>query len=73
MLSFPRKVQFYSHAKCATHGGFCAVDKGAEWDVSGLPCQPNSAAAAAALVAGRNKKVLSGLYTLSGLFGTSAG
>ena len=28
---------------------------------------------AAALVAGRNKKVLSGHYTLSGLFGTSAG
>ena len=28
---------------------------------------------AAALVAGRNKKVLSGHYTLSGLFGTPAG
>ena len=32
------------------------MDKGAEWDVSGLPCQPNSAAATCSRVGGRSKQ-----------------
>lgn len=52
-----RNVQFCAHAKCETHNCFCPVDnKDVDLDVSGLPCQPNSAAATCSRVGGRSKQ-----------------
>lgn len=51
-----RSVQFYSHVHCETHDCLCPVDKDAEWDISGLPCQPNSAAANCSRIGGRSKQ-----------------